>query len=426
MKQKRILLIPGYKIFPVKTGGAYYQLVYLEKQMHDFEINIILTPENIHPDDIALFRQRFYLVKPILVGFAKKTIKEKFNRLVYKLFLRRFEKGDLSKFRKMPKVNEITIRDRKLIQQIEKISKASFFDIIQVEHSKNISLIDILPDASLKIFIEHEVFFERAAKDLQYQQFDKSSVQHIESVIRQLEISFLNKYDGIITLTEKDKHTLTNAGVSKPVWHSRYIALDKSDLQNIYQSGSSNRLLFLGNEEHFPNKDGLDWFLTKIFPMVVKENPAANLIVTGEWTNDFTIKFKNLPVQFPGFVDDLHEFLSSAILIVPIRIGGGIRIKILSAMVKGLPIVSTSVGAHGIPYLQSGNNIFIEDGAIQFANRVNQLLQSPALRNKLSENIFATAKRIAEVGNFVKERNSIYAACEAAKFAPNETPLYNN
>jgi len=84
-----------------------------------------------------------------------------------------------------------------------------------------------------------------------------------------------------------------------------------------------------------------------------------------------------------GYVEDLDEiYRQTGVFIVPLRMGGGIRIKILEALAQGLPVVTTSVGCEGIG-AEPGRHLLIGDTAADFADSVTKLLLEPALRNKL-------------------------------------------
>lgn len=414
--QKKMLIIPGYKLFPAATGGSYYSLAYLEKQMHDFDISIIITPENISEENLEEFRNRFPALNVIKARFSNKGGVNKITKGILKLF-RKIKNGNWpAKLRKIPKVSEMVIKDAQLVEEISLIAANGNYDIIQTEHVINLPLISQLPVQSLKIFVHYEVFYARALQDMESLYYKPAYAGYINEIIKAIEVSCLNKFDGVITLSEYDNELLQQAGVTAPIRASHCLAIKATDLHKTFLPAAPPHLLFLGSENHFPNRDGLSWFLQEIFPEVIKQKPQVKLMVTGEWSNEFKEQFKHLPVSFTGFVESLDELLSTGILVAPIRIGaGGIHIKIISAMTKGTPVVSTFTGASGIPHIMHGHDIYITDISSQFAAYLLELLEKPELRQKLSDNIFATAVKISEHGDFAAERNADYEFFEATR-----------
>lgn len=417
--RKKLLIIPGYKLYPATTGGSYYQLAYIEKQMHDLDISMIITPENVSEEYLEEFCKRFPLVKVIKAGSSNNGRFKKLLKGAIKFF-RKTRKGNWpGKLRKIPKVSEMVIKDAQLVREIAGIAESGNYDIIQAEHVINLPLISQFPPESLKIFVQHEVYYTRARQDMERLFYNAAYTGYINEIVKGVEVSCLNNYDGIIVLSEQEKELLQQAGVKKAIQVSHCLAIKSSDLNKTFSPDLQPHLLFLGSEDHFPNKDGLTWFLQEVFPEVLKQEPGVKLMVTGNWSMGFKESFKKLPVYFAGFVDSLDDLLNASILVAPIRIGGGIRIKIISAMTKGTPVVSTVIGAAGIPHIRHGQDIYITDDAAQFANFVLELFKNRELRKQVSDNIFATAVKISHHGDFAAERNADYEYFEKIRHSKN-------
>ncbi|MBL0272785.1 MAG: hypothetical protein IPQ06_06830 [Chitinophagaceae bacterium] len=90
--RKKLLIIPGYKLYPATTGGSYYQLAYIEKQMHDLDISMIITPENVSEEYLEEFCKRFPLVKVIKAGSSNNGRFKKLLKGAIKFF-RKTRKG---------------------------------------------------------------------------------------------------------------------------------------------------------------------------------------------------------------------------------------------------------------------------------------------------------------------------------------------
>ncbi len=137
------------------------------------------------------------------------------------------------------------------------------------------------------------------------------------------------------------------------------------------------RLVFVGWLKYRPNADGLLWFCDAVWPSILKNVPDAELDIVGQYGPDLG-RLKEVPgVTLHGFVQDLSPvFENAAMEIVPLRIGGGTRIKILEAWAKGVPVVSTSIGCEGLG-AKDGETVLIGDTGDSFAGNCIELLKSP-------------------------------------------------
>jgi glycosyltransferase involved in cell wall biosynthesis len=146
------------------------------------------------------------------------------------------------------------------------------------------------------------------------------------------------------------------------------------------RQSSNPVLLFQGGMDWYPNRDAVEYFIRMILPRVRTDCPKARFIVAGRNPPaQFIEKFRSDPlIEFTGTVPDMRPYLAAAsVVIVPLRLGGGTRIKILEACAAGKPIVSTSIGAEGLN-LEAGKEIILADNPAEFARSVINLLQDPA------------------------------------------------
>jgi glycosyltransferase involved in cell wall biosynthesis len=137
----------------------------------------------------------------------------------------------------------------------------------------------------------------------------------------------------------------------------------------------------------------MSFFLREVFPIIVRENPDVKLTITGSTSGvDLSGLRLNGRVWLSGYVDDVRALIArAAICVVPIREGGGTRLKILEAMALGTPVVSTTKGAEGLEVVD-GEHLLLADDAHFFAQRTLDLLRTPRLRQRLTEN----ARRLVE------------------------------
>ena len=156
------------------------------------------------------------------------------------------------------------------------------------------------------------------------------------------------------------------------------------DTESIRPSGSITRerdhLVFLGAMDWLPNEDGAAFLLNDILPRVRQQRPGVRVSIVGRNPSQALRAMADpIPgVTVTGTVPDVRPYLERAsIMIVPLRIGGGTRLKILEGMAMELPVVSTTVGAEGLP-LVPGEHIELADSPADFANAILTLLDDPA------------------------------------------------
>ncbi len=150
------------------------------------------------------------------------------------------------------------------------------------------------------------------------------------------------------------------------------------------------QLIFSGSFRYRPNYDAIQWFLNSVYPLILKENPNVDLVITGDRADLPVPETGNIILA--GYVDDIKSLIASChVSIAPLWNGGGTRLKILEAMALGTPVVSTSKGAEGL-MVQHGEHILIADEPDVFAKHVLELLSNIELHERLS----STARQLVK------------------------------
>lgn len=140
--------------------------------------------------------------------------------------------------------------------------------------------------------------------------------------------------------------------------------------------------LFCGTLGYFPNLDGVRYFLEEIWPRL-ERHPRARLKLVGPAPSPEVLARQGPRLDVAGLVPDLRPHLAqAAVTIVPLRVGGGTRFKILEAMAMGRPVVSTTIGAEGIA-AEPGRDLLLADTAEDFAAAVARVLDDPDLAARL-------------------------------------------
>jgi sugar transferase (PEP-CTERM/EpsH1 system associated) len=153
-----------------------------------------------------------------------------------------------------------------------------------------------------------------------------------------------------------------------------------------------NTTVFTGSMDWMPNEDGVAYYVEKIFPLVRREIPEALFWAVGRRPPRRIQALASESVTVTGAVEDIRPYLGkAAVCVVPLRSGSGTRIKIFEAMASGKTVVSTSMGAEGLP-VSHGENIILADEPADFAREVVALLRDPERRGRLG----AAARELVE------------------------------
>jgi glycosyltransferase involved in cell wall biosynthesis len=145
------------------------------------------------------------------------------------------------------------------------------------------------------------------------------------------------------------------------------------------------QIVLVGRMDYGPNREGAEWMLRDVWPLVRERHPEARLTIAGRHDGWLTSSGSAADVTILGEVDDLSLVLRGAsVVIAPIPYGSGTRVKILEAFSYGRPVVSTTPGAEGIDAID-GHSILIADGAEPFAASISRLLDDPDFRARVGE-----------------------------------------
>jgi glycosyltransferase involved in cell wall biosynthesis len=133
-------------------------------------------------------------------------------------------------------------------------------------------------------------------------------------------------------------------------------------------------VIFTGLMSWYPNGQGVRWFLDAVFPRVVRRVPDVRFVVAGAAPPAWLLNRRNSHVEVIGAVPDMRPYLASArAAVVPLKIGGGTRVKILEAQAMGKPVVSTAIGAEGLGQRHE-SSILLANDAAGFADAVIRIL----------------------------------------------------
>lgn len=144
-------------------------------------------------------------------------------------------------------------------------------------------------------------------------------------------------------------------------------------------------IALLGGTDWFPNLDGLRHFVEEIQPQILGSRPTVRIVSVGRAKDSEIRRYRQQHgVELTGYVDDIRPWIQSArCVVVPLRVGGGSRLKILDAWAMGKPVVTTSIGCEGLE-ARDGENLLVRDDPVAFADAVLRVLNEPDLERRLS------------------------------------------
>ena len=212
----------------------------------------------------------------------------------------------------------------------------------------------------------------------------KLYLRHLASKLKKYEERTINEVDGIAAISTEDTQRFLKFKCKKPLVtvpfgielaKHEYVAKQGVDLNNFFHIGAMN---------WEPNKEGVNWFLDEIWPLVKHENLKFHLAGRNMPKNMVDMSSHNLIIH--GEVENAHAFMvEQDIMIVPLLSGSGIRIKIIEAMATGKAVISTKVGAEGISCTHDVD-IIIADSAQEIAAAMVKLSQDPEKVKLLGKN----------------------------------------
>ena len=304
--------------------------------------------------------------------------------------------------------------DRKLRQRAEQLLSQHKFDLVICDFVQMARNAIGLPGPAKLLFqhnVEAEIFKRHAmtGNNLPLRWL----MSHQWRKMRRFEADAGRRFDAVVAVSERDQ----NIFQEQYGWnHVQTIdtAVDVEFFQPGVAAEQQDHIVFVGSMDWLPNEDGVEYFVRDVWPIVRAARPHAKFQIVGRSPSaKVKVLATTAGVEVVGTVPDVRPFLANAsAVVVPLRIGGGTRIKIFEAMAMGKAIVSTSLGAEGLA-VTSSENIELADTPGEMADKLIRLLQDADYRGQMGQN----ARRLV-VDNFGAEtvaRQFERICCETAK-----------
>jgi len=374
----KILIISKTFPYPPITGGKvliYNSLKHISKH-HD--LTLVSFIESIEERRYIPFLRK-YCSRVETVLFAPKV--SFWDTLAY------YSHHGLSVFSSTPR--HISIYDCPVMRsKIVDLLNDHTFDVVEVDFTQMAQFADKKISQFCSVLVLHELsFISIYRRAIVTKDPLKRAFLHWEYLkMREYEKGLCSRFRKIVVLSELDRRRLKQLS---PCANISVIpgSVDTSCFEHTASSTKDATILFVGSMGHFPNVDGIRYFHSHIFPLVKKSVHGVQLNIVGKDPPPEVLQLQcDKAANVLGYVQDLIPYYkSSSVFVCPIRIGGGIRMKILEAMAMGVPVVSTSIGCEGL-LVENEKNIVVADEPQEFAEKVTQLLQSADYASKIGEN----------------------------------------
>lgn len=388
--------------YPPHDGGAIgiYDLIgNLAAQGVAVTVLAINTPKHYQPDEVLRDRARLVTV---FVDTNLSVVKAFFNL-----------------FTAVPYVFARFVAPaytRKLIQLLQ----TETFDVVQVEGSPMAWYVPTVRQytAAPVVLRAHNVeytIWQRLARH-EKNVFRKIYFHYTAARVKQFEQVYFKQFDAVAAITPPDQDRIRALGVSvrvavipAGVEMSRFTA-------NVGRQPQPKSIFTIGSLNWRPNQAGLHWFLQDVWPVISRECPELEWHLAGaappaEWLN---LKLPRVTVH--GYVPDAAAFMQRyELMLVPLRAGGGLRIKIIEGMSLGKCILTTSVGAEGISGVAAYGNILLADSAAEWLHMLRQYCQGRLPINQIGRNAAQLIRQQYDNRLVIPQYRALYEELLAAR-----------
>ncbi len=292
-------------------------------------------------------------------------------------------------------------RTKLMRKKVEALLSGSSFDAVHVDH---LHMAHYAPGKKSKVFSvldEHNVEYKILERCAKVERSPVKKMVYMGQAVKMhlFEAHQAQQFRGVFTCSEDDRsilnkitngmvpiHVIPN-GVDTEYFQAQDTRHPSASPGTGRTQDQEDAMVFTGSMDWLPNDDAITYFCAQILPLIWKENKNIKLYVVGKSPSASVreLAAQDRRVIVTGRVEDVRPYIEKAkIFIVPLRIGGGTRLKILEAMAMNKATVSTSIGAEGIEYTD-GVNIAIADAPDHFARSVVSLIENDKISRALGE-----------------------------------------
>lgn len=357
----KILIISHRLPYPPDDGGrivTFNQLRYLAKRGHDLTFVGMAT----EPPSAATLTALEQYCRPII--FVKSA-----NNPIYRLLLNLAspQPYTMEKYQHpeiLQTVSELISRENFDVVMLAQLHAAWYRKGLLPKHRVPVALYQHNVEAQImnRFAAQQKNLLVRAYARLQERKLKRYEAQCVRDVDVCITISKDDQTSLASLVPEANLHTVSPGVDLEPIWHP----IETAPI-----------LISVASMEWLPNVDGIHWFCREVFPRILEAQPDTLFYIVGKNPPDDIRQLANDNIKVTGWLEDVDSLIKLArAFVVPLRIGGGMRIKILNAFSKGIPVISTSIGCEGLP-VTAGQHLLIGDTPEEFADATLKLLNDP-------------------------------------------------
>jgi glycosyltransferase involved in cell wall biosynthesis len=279
--------------------------------------------------------------------------------------------------------------------QLVKKLKGNNFDVVIIDGVFMASYIPVIRQHSkAKIVlrthnVEHQIWERHLA--IEKNPLKKAYLSLQNKRLKTFEVNAFNLADAIATITDEDKKNIASIVPGKPI----VTCLTGIDLERYTFTSpvaKPGTVFHFASMDWMPNIEAVDWLMNEVWPAVEKKLPGTTLVLAGRGMPE---RFRNMAGNNITVITDVESsadfYATYDLMLVPLWSGSGLRIKLVEGFAYGKAIITTSIGAEGIPYRQ-GHDVLIADTAGDFAAAIVTLLSDAVYKERLEQNARALAE----------------------------------
>jgi len=293
------------------------------------------------------------------------------------------------------------LRSHAMQDRLSDLLRRERFDIVQLESSQ-MSFLESPPD-TCTVLDEHNVEYTLLSRlaTLESSPARRAFGQLESAKARREEAAAWRRSTGCVFTSEVDLQEMRRSAAATPACVVPN-GVDLAYFRPTRAIPAADTLVYTGTMNYRPNADAVAFFVREVLPRILRLRAAVRLVVVGQGAPPSLLRLASDHVEFTGAVEDVRPYLArAAVVVAPIRIGSGTRLKIMEAMAMARPVVTTTIGCEGLPVLD-GEHVLVANDPETFSESTVRLL---------SERRFAT--ELAQSGLALAEREFGWASCAA-------------
>ena len=379
-----ILFLTQILPYPLSSGPkikTWHVLRYLAKSGHKITLASFVRPEELpYIEDVKKVCSSVYTV-PVHRSRVSDVYYFLRSQLTGRPFL--VERDDVAEMRSV--VNQVVASESVDVIHADQLTMAQFAFPLHINGGKKPAL----------VFDAHNAVWMITERMKQNAPFYLKLPLAVETGrIKSYERKIVSDFDATLAVTEPDRLALMDTFHGHDSDGGKHIsvipiAVDTCQIVPVPRAENSLNILTMGTLYYPPNADGIRWFIQQVFPLVRQSVPGAQLTIVGKNPPKDFLKLaaqEDSGIIITGFVPELDPyFAQSALAVIPVRAGGGMRVRILEAFARAMPVVTTTVGLEGID-AEPGVDVMVADSPGDFAKSVVSLFYDKGLQRQLSTN----------------------------------------